>query len=111
MGDESEGDIGANKAKVSKRRLFLLLTHIYGTQDWRVFIDPTGIYDDLGWVFAEEIEEVQQMIDGHWGWGSKLNAFHFCVYQRTRLSARLKRTCQMAAAGYYYEKSKPTRES
>lgn len=84
MGDESGGDIGANKAKLNERRLSLLLTHIYVIQDWRVFIDPTGIYDGLGWVFAEEIEEVRQMTDGHWGWGSKLNAIYWCVYQRTR---------------------------
>ncbi len=53
----SEGDEGANKVKVNARRLSLL-THIYAIQDkcneTRVFIDRTGIYDGLGWVFAEE---------------------------------------------------------
>lgn len=72
---------------MNARRLSLLLTHIYTIQDWcyetRVFIDHTGIYDGLGWVFAEEIEEVQQMTDGRWGRGCKLNAIYCCVYQRT----------------------------
>ncbi len=28
-------------------------------------------------------QKVQQMTDGRWGWGCKLNAIYCCVYQRT----------------------------